>query len=299
MNLILFRAKVLLYYKMSTQSKTLILIDTSYTSFYRFFATLKWMSMSQPDEYKEHKTNKKYDWSQNKTFIEKYEKMYLESIEKLVKKKIMKNSNIIFCMDSSRNTLWRTEIDSKYKGDRADLSLKTDFKPTFQYTYDEIIPKILEKNNNIRALKVDKCEADDIIAVITMEEKKKNPNREIIIVSGDNDFLQLGRPNVRFINYKIKKFVEYTEEEAKLLLHEKILLGDKSDNIESILPNDKKVLTASKKKELLTNISKFNEYVKDNKKLLDAYTYNKKMIDFNYIPKKYYDKMSEEYYKLN
>jgi 5'-3' exonuclease len=257
------------------------------------------MSMSQPDEYKEHKTNKKYDWSQNKTFIEKYEKMYLESIEKLVKKKIMKNSNIIFCMDSSRNTLWRTEIDSKYKGDRADLSLKTDFKPTFNYTYDEIIPKILEKNDNINALKVDKCEADDIIAVITMEEKKKNPNRDIIIVSGDNDFLQLGRSNVRFINYKIKKFVEYTEEEAKLLLHEKILLGDKSDNIESILPNDKKVLTASKKKELLTNISKFNEYVKDNKKLLDAYTYNKKMIDFNYIPKKYYDKMSEEYYKLN
>jgi 5'-3' exonuclease len=282
---------------MSTQSKTLILIDTSYTSFYRFFATLKWMSMSQPDEYKEHKANKKYDWSQNKIFIEKYEKMYLESIVKLVKKKTMKNSKIIFCMDSTRSTLWRTEIDSKYKGERADLSLKTDFKPTFNYTYNEIIPKILKENDNISAMKVDKCEADDIIAVITMEEKKKNPNREIIIVSGDNDFLQLGRPNVKFINYKTKKYVEYTEEEAKLLLHEKILLGDKSDNIESILSNNK-VLSASKRKELLTDINKFNDYAKDNKKLQDAYTYNKKMIDFNFIPKKYYDKMSEEYYLI-
>jgi 5'-3' exonuclease len=254
------------------------------------------MSMSHPDEYKEHKANKKYDWSQNKIFIEKYEKMYLESIVKLVKKKTMKNSKIIFCMDSTRSTLWRNEIDSKYKGERADLSLKTDFKPTFKYTYNEIIPRILKENDNISALKVDKCEADDIIAVITMEEKK-NPNREIIIVSGDNDFLQLGRLNVKFINYKTKKYVEYTEAEAKILLHEKILLGDKSDNIESILPNNK-VLSASKRKELLTDINKFNDYAKDNIKLQNVYMHNKKMIDFNFIPKKYYDKMSEEYYLI-
>jgi hypothetical protein len=63
-------------------SKQLILIDTSYTSFYRFFATLRWMSLSDPDEYKKYKDDKTYDWSQNTVFIDKYKKMYLESIIK-------------------------------------------------------------------------------------------------------------------------------------------------------------------------------------------------------------------------
>ena len=65
----------------------IILIDTSYTIFYRFHATIKWFSHAYNEEYKNIKNISNYNWYDNKLFIEKYEKMFLESIIKLIKKK--------------------------------------------------------------------------------------------------------------------------------------------------------------------------------------------------------------------
>ena len=183
-------------------NKPLILVDTSYTSFYRFFATIRWFSFAFPEEFKELKSDNKYDWSKNEIFIKKYEKMYLESIIKLVKKKIFDNSNIIFCMDTPKEKLWRMEIQNDYKSGRADLSLKHNFKTTFDYTYDIMIPKIIELNKNINKLRIDEVEADDIIACICMHFEIIDSKQEIYLVSGDEDFLQLGRDNLIFINYK-------------------------------------------------------------------------------------------------
>ena len=58
--------------------KPIILVDTSYTSFYRFFATVRWYSFSHPEEYTKVKLDNKYDWVTNQIFMEKYEKMYLD-----------------------------------------------------------------------------------------------------------------------------------------------------------------------------------------------------------------------------
>ena len=279
-------------------SKQLILIDTSYTSFYRFFATLRWVSLSDPDEYRKYKDNRSYDWSQNTLFIEKYKKMYLESIIRLLKKKCFNNSIIIFCMDSPRETLWRHEIISSYKLDRIDLSLKNDFKPTFEYTYKFLIPEIIKENKNIFKMQIDNTEADDIIACITMFLKDNKPNQIIQIVSGDTDFLQLGRENVKFINYKEKKLVELNEIEANKILHEKIILGDKSDNIPGIFSSDKKEMSNKMRKELLNNSKMLDLYLTANTKIKKQYEINKLLIDFNLIPKKYYNKIIKEYNQI-
>jgi len=279
-------------------SKQIILIDTSYTSFYRFFATLRWMSLAEPDDYKKYKDNNIYDWSQNKTFIDKYKKMYLESIIKLVKKKCFNNSIVIFCMDSSRESLWRNTISDNYKSDRLDLSLKNNFKPTFEYTYNKLIPSIIEENKNIYKLKIDNTEADDIIACIAMFLKDKNPEQIIQIVSGDTDFLQLGRANVKFINYKSKKYIELDEKEASKILNDKLILGDKSDNIPSIFPTDKKEISINKRKEILNDKKLLDIYLSENPKVKKQYEINKKMIDFNFIPKKYYNKIIKDYNEI-
>ncbi len=118
----------------SNGSKSLILVDTSYTSFYRFFATIRWYSFVFHEEFKDLKSDNNYEWSKNKVFMTKYEKMYLDSIIKLVKKNVFDNSNIIFCMDSPKKTLWRTQLQCDYKGNRTDLSLKYNFKHVFDYT---------------------------------------------------------------------------------------------------------------------------------------------------------------------
>ena len=102
----------------------IILVDTSYTSFHRFFATKRWFSFAKKEMYKEYKDDPSYNWSKNEIFMDKYKKMYLESIQKLVKKDIFNNSKIIFCMDCPQADIWRNDISDDYKGNRVDLSKK-------------------------------------------------------------------------------------------------------------------------------------------------------------------------------
>ena len=267
-------------------NKPLILIDTSYTSFYRFFATIRWFSFAFPEEFKELKSDNKYDWSKNEIFIKKYEKMYLESIIKLVKKKIFDNSKIFFCMDTPKEQLWRMEIQNDYKSGRADLSLKHNFRTTFDYTYDIMIPKFIEQYKNINKIRIDEVEADDIIACICMHFETIDSEQKIYLVSGDEDFLQLGRDNLIFINYKKKKPFVLTKDEAKSNLINKILNGDSSDNIQSIFPKGTR-----NKKEIIESEIKLKNYLEINSDSKKQYDKNKLMIDFNNIPKNYFNKI--------
>lgn len=278
-----------------TESKPIILVDTSYTSFYRFFATIRWYSFSHPEEFAKVKSDNKYDWTTNKLFMEKYEKMYLDSIIKLVKKKIFDNSIVIFCMDSPKEKLWRTQIQCDYKADRADMSLKHNFKPVFAYTYDTMIPQFIKsKPESIHKLRVESMEADDLIAIIAMYLERTNSTRPVYLVSGDADFLQLGRDNLTFINYKAKKPIVLTKAEALNALREKIITGDTSDCIPSIFPKGKR----ANKKQILESDDKLDEYLNANPEAKAQYEINKKMIDFTNIPKTYVSKVEKLYKQL-
>ena len=260
----------------------LILIDTSYTSFYRFFATIKWFSFAYPDEYKLIKDNLNYEWVDNKIFMEKYEKMFISSIIKLITLRMFNKSKIIFCLDSPKDTLWRSELYCNYKSNRYKLALKYNFSQVFNYTYNNIIPNILNTYNNTFSLLINNIEADDIIAGVCMFFKTNDPQKKIYIISGDEDFLQLGRDSITFINYKNKKKKVLSEEEAKIKLHSKILFGDNSDCIKSIIIKNSKI----KKKDLL-NDKILNNYLDKYPLAKEKYDFNKLMIDFNYIPTKY------------
>lgn len=274
-------------------NKNLILIDTSYTLFHRYFATLRWLSLAHNDIYKEYINNVEYNWIENNIFREKYEKLYIEGIIKLVGKKVYKNCNVIFCMDTPKEQVWRTELKCDYKGDRFDMSQKTNLLPTFKYTYNTIIPNLLKNNNNMFKMKINKLEADDIIATICNYLKIK-PEQKIYLISGDEDFKQLGRPYLYFLNFKTKKPLELTIEDAQISLHKKILLGDKSDCIKSIFPPRFPTKT---KKIIVESIDEFNNFIKINKELLNRYNENVKLIDFNFIPKTYIDLIISEFSK--
>jgi 5'-3' exonuclease len=270
-----------------------ILIDTSYTSFHRFFATLKWMSMVNPELYKENFNNPEYNWIDNKEFMEKYEKMYLTKIEKTVGKKVFNKSLIIFCMDTPKEQVWRTtDLKCDYKAERLDLSLKNNFKPVFKYTYNHLIPNILKEHNNIYKIRLDKLEADDIIGLVAKYIEEKYETKNVFIMSGDQDFYQLGRENVSFINYKTKKPIIFNKDEAKLELHKKILLGDKSDCIPSIFPSK---FPVKLKKDLVESIETFNNFIKENKDIEDKYNQNIKLINFDYIPVNYKNLVIDEF----
>jgi 5'-3' exonuclease len=274
----------------------LILIDTSYITFYRFFAILRWLRISNLEEYKNKIDNPQYNWFEDKLFLEKYEKLYYSSIVKIVGKKNMANAEVIFCMDSPKETVWRTELHCDYKSDRIDLSKKNDFKPIFKYTYQNIIPNLLSSNPNIKKIKIDNLEADDVIAIITKYYEVNDPEKKIFLISGDSDFLQLGRENLFFINFKNKKYIQISKDEAKLSLHKKVILGDKSDCISTILPHK---FSLSKKKEILNSIEYFNEWIDEaeNDNIKQKYINNLKLIDFNYIPQNFQELIINTYLK--
>jgi 5'-3' exonuclease len=277
----------------------IILVDSSYTSFYRFFATKAWYGLAYKEEMKEIKEegSDTYDWLSNEVFMEKYEKMYLESINKLVGKKVFNDSMIIFARDPPQNTIWRNDDIDGYKQGRQDLTKTNNFKPIFKHTYETLIPRWVKNNDHIHEIKQDKIEADDIIAITTMFlKKKKHKFEKIIVVSGDEDFLQLGNDNIYFAQYRKKKMFQLTEEEAQYKLHEKIVKGDSSDNIPSIFKNKRipkvtKELFLNNKKELL-------EYLESNKEIQEKYKRNEKIIDFNFIPKKYITKLEQKLKKI-
>lgn len=271
-----------------------ILIDSSYTSFYRFFATRTWYSMAHKDDFKQIKDLVNYNWLENKTFIEKYEKMYLDSIKKLVSAKIFNDSIIIFARDPPQETIWRNNEKCDYKDGRQDLTEKHNFKPVFKFTYNELIPKWVKENDDYYMLKQDEIEADDIIALSCKYILEKFNDKNIYIVSGDEDFLQLGNDNVFFAQYKKKKVFQLTREEAKLALVKKIVEGDCSDNIPSIFKGKR----IKNKKELISEPDKLQEYLDENEDIKTKFIANRKIIDFDYIPKKYVTKFNKNIKKV-
>jgi len=285
---------------------TLILVDASYNSFYRFFATMRWYSFAHKNEFKKVKDDPKYDWSSNDIFREKYEKMYFDSIEKLLTKKVIENSIVIFCEDVEQSTLWRHKLilskedNKQYKGERPDLKSKYNFTQIFKDTYKKLIPKIIkEKNFPVYQLKFDETEADDIIAIICLYFKERDRNKDIIIVSGDDDFTQLGRTNVSILDYRKKMLKTYDENECKEKLRLKIIMGDKSDNIPSIFPKSRKEVSLKQRNIIKESKEEMKTFLKNNKEIRERYELNEKLINFRKIPKRIQIPVIKKIKKLN
>jgi len=278
----------------------LVLVDASYTSFYRFFATLRWFSFSQAKLFKEHSDDTQYNWFEDIIFKEKYESMYLKSIKKLIGLKNYENSIILFCLDSFKLAIWREKYHKDYKGSRIDLSLKNNYKPAFNETYNRIIPDLVKNNQGkIFQMQINNLEADDIIGTICKYLDKSDNLVNIFLISGDNDFLQLGRPNLFFYSYKSKTPRILTKKEAKQMLKQKILTGDISDNIPSIFPKDRIRLSIKQRKEIINDKQKLKEYLNEDKEAYKKYKLNQLIIDFDYIPKKYQKLIIKQFINLN
>ena len=264
-----------------------ILVDSSYTTFYRFFATMRWFSLAKKEIYKEHKDDNKYDWSKNEIFFQKYKKMYLDSIIKLIGNKSYNNSKVIFCLDCPQSEIWRNEYKKDYKGGRADLTEKYNYKNVFKYTYNNLIPMLVKDNGNIYSIKKNHIEADDIIALCSKYIRFTHPDKKVYLISGDQDFYQLGYSNLFFADYKKKEHLQFNREEAKKQLLLKIINGDCSDNIPSIFPKDLK--SSNKRRKLIReNKVELKKYLNEYPKVKKIYKLNKLLIDFKNIPKEYH-----------
>jgi len=195
------------------------------------------------------------------------------------------SDKVIIANESKNN--WRKDFYSEYKATRkkAREDSPIDFDEFFPIL-NEFIIELKDLFKNVYFIQVDRCEGDDIIAVLT-KKYGNNKEYEIELISTDKDFVQLQK----FDNFK--QFTPIKKEYLKSLnpkrdLEIKILTGDKSDNI----PNVKYrcgVKTAEKMiNEGLTELET-DEDIRKN------YIRNKKIIDFDLIPDDIQDSIIKEY----
>ena len=172
-------------------------------------------------------------------FIKPYDFMYDVYLRKLwlnetlgcilnIMATLLERHTTVIAVDSENP--WRKEIYPEYKENRGKQRSKSgkdiNWESAYQL-YDEFLD-VLDKTPALVVLKVKRCEADDIIGALVLN----NEERDNIIVSNDGDFKQLAhRASVASNYHKLQDHIRLTDKEANEVLVKKMILGDKSDNI--------------------------------------------------------------------
>ncbi len=189
------------------------------------------------------------------------------------------HGGFVICCDSPKN--WRKESFPEYKANRKKRreTDSTDWTSLFEFLHQMIAD--LREYFPYKVMRVERAEADDIIAVLTQEEMK-NPTT---IISSDKDFIQLQKyEGVQQWSPLTKSFVKGNPEES---LWQKLIKGDVGDGVPNILSSDDTLVTegkrqrpVSKKKMELwkTDRSDWNEDMKRN------FNRNEMMVDLEKTP---------------
>lgn len=199
-----------------------------------------------------------------------------------------KSDKVILAIDD-RN-YWRKEIYSDYKKGRSSARAKSkiDFEK-FWPVMEKFFGELRESMGFIYYLKVEKCEADDIIAVLT---KERWSSFNIVCLSNDSDLHQLYKYKY-YRQYNPLKNIFYKPLNPKKDLLIKILTGDKSDFIPNVQFRCGKVKAQKFIDEGLDNVFKKDAEIEENFKR------NKQLIDLDLIPSKYVRKIIDIYDNYN
>jgi len=147
---------------------------------------------------------------------------------------------MIICMDAANN--WRRDRYPFYKANRRKS------RSNSVYDWDKIYSVLNEVRDEMttmspfRCVRINRCEADDVIAAIV---EKKRPEEPILIISPDRDFVQLQKyANVKQYSNLQKKWIE-PKVSAQYDLQEKVLKGDMGDGVPNVMSDDNVILDES------------------------------------------------------
>ena len=266
--------------ELDIQGKKLF-IDGSYYIFYRFFATYNWYrKQNESDD-----LNKNENITDDKIFMEKYAKIFENTIVSLQKSNKIEWTNVFFAKDCPRQDIFRNDIYDDYK---IREELKSFDNNIFVYTYNVLIPKLVEKYK-FNILCSDKLEADDVIALLVKKIHALNASTKFLIITNDNDYVQLHNSvtEIKNLQDKALKIRASPDYDAETYLKIKIILGDKSDNIPAIIKKCG-IKTAEK---LALNPDELNKIFNKDPDAKKNFERNQRLIDFNYID----EKLKKEY----
>jgi len=218
--------------------------------------------------------------------------MILNSLRMYRSRFISEFGELVLCYDSRH--YWRRDYFPEYKHNRRKSreASSQDWDAIFGCL--NTIKKEIKTNMPYKFLEVYGAEADDIIAIICSEY-----NEEIMILSGDKDFIQLQKfPNVKQYSPITKKMVNGANPVGYLKEH--VFRGDSSDGIPNVLSPDNTFVDGLRQHPLGKNkIASWIEHnfddVAPNDEVKRNYQRNKKLIDLTYIPSELSDEILETY----
>lgn len=267
-----------------------MMIDTSYYIFHRYFATLRWFSFKP-----EYSGIDGSTLCETPAFMEAYYKHLQQDLVKYKKTflRFKKHSNsvaiavnsILFLQDCPRATIWRHRHHATYKEGR-EVSSKMDTR-IFALTYAWL------NENGYRLLNIPELEADDLAYLVKCEIRKVNPEQEIVLLTNDNDYIQLCDDRCQCFNASLKNIADRCQfggsTSPLVEMRAKILLGDKSDCIPACV--GKKQLTQLDllhcPEEVLATRLSATEF--------SVYEKNRRLIDLSQIPEELQRRFKDTY----
>ena len=272
--------------KVTKKNKTVI-IDGGYFIFFRFYATKLWYTKAHSDSPIEDG-----EWIDSEIFMNMFKKQIPLSIISIGKTFNSSVSDVIFAVDSPRSTLWRkTDLFEQYKEGRKEVK---GIGPIIKIGLECIRNMALKP----KMIKASNSEADDVIAVLCEEMSKTKPNKDIVLITSDKDMDQLLKFKQVSINRLGKGFppAKKSEIDPHITLRLKILLGDKSDNIQSVFTKQEiRKIGKEKINEIAQTEESILSFLNDNQEYLEKYNYNKRLIDMTMIPSEIKEAILQSY----
>ena len=220
-----------------------------------------------------------------------------------------KYGEIVLAYDSKH--YWRKEAFPYYKQNRKKDREASDLDWNAIF---EVLNKIRDEIKTFfpyKVVEVYGAEADDVISTLTTYQSYRNIKlqkegkdaEEVLILSGDKDFIQLQKyPSVKQYNPILKKEIKHAD--PKAYAREHIIKGDKSDGIPNFLSDSDTFVVGKRQKP----ISKKNleKWVKLDpsafcltEEAAQNYERNRKLIDLTCIPEHLATEIVSNYKALN
>ena len=227
----------------------------------------------------------------NKTFDEQLIRhMILNSLRMYRTRYKEEYGELVLAVDASNN--WRKTAFPQYKASRKKSQKESTFDWGEAFRILNKIREEIAENFPYTVVRVDGCEADDVIG--TLVTRNPDPNRDydpekIMIVSSDRDFLQLQKYKfVRQYSPLLKK--ELTVDNPRVWLQTHIIKGDKGDGVPNILSDDNVFVEGFRQTPITQKkIDSIIEDLEEGELLYAAswyrnYCRNKKLIDLTETP---------------
>jgi hypothetical protein len=227
----------------------------------------------------------------NKTFDEQLIRhMILNSLRMYRTRYKEEYGELVLAVDASNN--WRKTAFPQYKASRKKTQKESDFDWGEAFRLLNKIREEIAENFPYTVVRVDGCEADDVIGTLVSMNPDHNNDfkpQKYMIVSSDRDFLQLQRfKNVRQFSPLLKK--ELSVDNPRVYLQTHIIRGDKGDGVPNILSDDNVFVEGFRQTPITQKkIDNIIEDLEEGELLYAAswyrnYCRNKKLIDLSETP---------------